>query len=185
MNALEEFRAMIEEHWPHFNPQWRENGVGFALEIDAIADRIEEENRILQAERDTAVQTATDQAGARRKLQDRIEAEYMELPRDKNGEIIHVGDIMRDRDGNEIAVDKVCSGGFFVGTRNGCFLIADGFTHVNPDTWERIEADAEQWYAADYWHAREKQTNNDVEMQRDMRIDLVRRCKSLAGADDE
>ena len=123
--------------------------------------------------------------GQLREIADRIEAEWMELPRDKDGEVIHVGDIMRDRDGNEIAVDKVCSGGFFVGTRNGCFLIADGFTHVNPDTWERIEADAEQWYAADYWHAREKQTNNDVEMQRDMRIDLVRRCKALAGVDDE
>lgn len=109
MNALEEFRELIEEHWPHSNPYWREGDMQFAPVIDAIADR--------------------------------IEAEWMELPRDKDGEVIHVGDIMRDRDGNEIAVDKVCSGGFFVGTRNGCFLIADGFTHVKPDTPESIASD--------------------------------------------
>lgn len=43
MNALEEFRAMIEEHWPHSDPYWREGEVQFAPTIGAIADRIEAE----------------------------------------------------------------------------------------------------------------------------------------------
>lgn len=43
MNALEEFRAMIEEHWPHSNLSWREGEMKFAPTIDAIADRIEAE----------------------------------------------------------------------------------------------------------------------------------------------
>lgn len=43
MNALEEFRSMIEKHWPHSNPYWREGQMKFAPTIDAIADRIEAE----------------------------------------------------------------------------------------------------------------------------------------------
>mgnify|MGYP000906736633 CR=1 FL=1 len=43
MTALEEFRAIIEEHWPHSNPGWREGQMKFAPTIDAIADRIEAE----------------------------------------------------------------------------------------------------------------------------------------------
>lgn len=34
---------MIEEHWPHSNPSWREGEMQFAQTIDAIADRIESE----------------------------------------------------------------------------------------------------------------------------------------------
>lgn len=40
MTALEELRAMIEEHWPHSNPSWREGQMKFAPTIYAIADRM-------------------------------------------------------------------------------------------------------------------------------------------------
>lgn len=60
MNALEEFRAMIEEHCPHSNPSWREGQMKFAPTIDAIADR--------------------------------IEAEYIELPKDADGVPCRLGD---------------------------------------------------------------------------------------------
>ena len=112
--------------------------------------------------------------GQLREIADRIESEWMELPRDKDGEVIHVGDIMRDRDGNEIAVDKVCSGGFFVGTRNGCFLIADGFTHVNPDTWLQVKVDALKL---------DDMVNHGISTSAQY-VSIVERCKALAGVDD-
>jgi hypothetical protein len=113
--------------------------------------------------------------GQLREIADRIESEWMELPRDKDGEVIHVGDIMRDRDGNEIAVDKVCSGGFFVGTRNGCFLIADGFTHVNPDTWLQVKVDALKL---------DDMVNHGISISA-QHVSIVERCKALAGVDDD
>lgn len=94
----------------------------------------------------------------------------MELPRDKNGEVIRIGDTMYDRDGNGAIVDKVCSGGCFVGTGYECFLVADGFTHVKPDTfkpdtWERIEKDCSY-------------IDGPADAKR-----IVKRCKKLAGVD--
>lgn len=136
MNALEELRYVTE------------NLTDKALEAEAELANVVYDPHEIYPLRDIAA---------------RIENEWIELPRDKDGDVIHIGDIMRDRDGNEIAVDKVCSGGFFVGTRNGCFLIADGFTHAKSDSWERIEADA------------------DTPEERD----LVRRCRALADDDDD
>ena len=201
MNALEELREMIEEHWPHSNPYWRENGVGFALDIDAIADHIEEENRILQAERDAAAQTATDQTEARRKLQYIIEAEYTELPKDADGVPCKPGDHVRsgdtygriteillfDRDGErwEVYLDTLDDS-----------VSADSLLHVKPeppDTQERIDADAgkgpceyfghEDMSCSDGGECRAASSHDGCYTYQ--RLDLLRRQRELDGRNDE
>lgn len=88
MAALEEFRAMIEEHWPHSNPSWRDGQMKFAPTIDAIADRIEEE--------------------------------YMELPKDADGKVIHVGDMVDLKYGSDKTVEVYGVNDHAVYTQYGC-----------------------------------------------------------------
>jgi hypothetical protein len=102
--------------------------------------------------------------GQLRYLSDRIEQEYMELPRDKDGEIIHVGDMLvpaekttQNMVGSLFIVAAVSSMSLY--DANGRCANPEWTEHRKPDTWERIEADA------------------DTPEERD----LVRRCRALAG----
>lgn len=86
------------------------------------------------------------------KLADRIDAEMVELPRDRDGMPIHVGDTVYDKfgDGEEetvrsitltsgtAAVTTVCHG-FKAGVRP-----AD-LTHTVTDSWERIADELDEW----------------------------------------
>lgn len=112
--------------------------------------------------------------GQLRQIADRIEAEYMELPRDKDGEIIHVGDMLvpaekttQNMVGSLFIVSAVSSMSLY--DANGRCANPEWTEHSKPDTWERIEADA--------WEAGSGVGNRA--------IDFVRRCKKLAGVDDE
>ena len=111
MNALEEFRAMIEEHWPHSNLSWREGEMKFAPTIDAIADR--------------------------------IEAEYMELPKDADGVPCKRGDHVRfgETEGDIKEMLLFERGWELYLTSLDDSVSADSVHHVKPDTPESIASD--------------------------------------------
>jgi hypothetical protein len=76
-------------------------------------------------------------------LADRIDAETVELPRDRDGVPIHVGDTVYLDDGRKAEVRRIqiserensigftVCGDFFA-------LWPEDFTHTAPDSWERI-----------------------------------------------
>lgn len=138
--------------------------------------------------------------GTLRTVVDRIESEWMELPRDMNGEVIHVGDRLVDagKEGH-LKSDYIWT---VVGTAaRSVFMKKDddySITHLAsdllkiyvPDTWERIEADAKK-APCDYYECEDTPCSECVRRaeagscSNAQRIDLVRRCKRLAGVDDD
>lgn len=83
-------------------------------------------------------------------MADRIEAEMVELPRDRDGVPIHVGDTVYLDDGRKAKVARIqlserehsigftVCGDFFA-------LWPEDLTHTQPDSWERIAAELEEW----------------------------------------
>lgn len=61
-------------------------------------------------------------------LADRIDSEMVELPKDADGEPIHVGDTAYLKDGREVKV-----------------RLPFELWHERPDSWERIAQDMEDW----------------------------------------
>lgn len=94
--------------------------------------------------------TSTDDYDELRYLADRIDAEMMELPRDRDGSPIHVGDTVYLDDGRKAKVTRIqlserehsigftVCGDFFA-------LWPEDLTHTNPDSWERIANELEEW----------------------------------------
>lgn len=113
-------------------------------------------------------------------IADRIENEYMELPRDKNGEVIHVGDILKSANpygriasGSKVDMISVRDTRYSI-TLDGFTLYPESLIHDKPDTWEQIEASAKE-------HDRSCVDSLCVGNA----ADLVRRCKRLAGVNDD
>ena len=89
-----------------------------------------------------------------RDLADRIDAEMVELPRDRDGVPIHVGDAVRfvGRDDVELKVDHIK---FFkdkakvyaMSERHAAYSNPTDFTHTRPDSWERIADELDDWTA--------------------------------------
>lgn len=83
-------------------------------------------------------------------LADRIDAEMMELPRDRDGSPIHVGDTVYLDDGRTAKVTRIqlserehsigftVCGDFFA-------LWPEDLTHTRPDSLERIADELEDW----------------------------------------
>ena len=92
-----------------------------------------------------------------RALADRIDAELVELPRDRDGKPIHIGDTVYAHgfpDGHGGATCEVCSIEFNEGRENRIELDAGGvvtyrtpssLTHELPDSFERIAEELEAW----------------------------------------
>lgn len=88
-----------------------------------------------------------------RELADRIDNEMVELPRDKDGKVIHVGDTVFPKDGR---ASKVTCIEFSHGLHDIALSVCGNFlpvfpenvTHEYPDSLERIADDIE---AADDW----------------------------------
>jgi len=111
-------------------------------------------------------------------IADHIESEWIKLPLDKDGEVIHIGDKVKETgDDNHLISNYIWN---VVGVaKNTVYIVphsgACNITHLAsdmvqihvPDTWDQIEADI-----ADI--------TNEATAQ-----DVVRRCKALAGVDDE
>lgn len=77
------------------------------------------------------------------KLADRIDVEMVELPKDKDGKPIHVGDTVFDRNGNkQVALIIELYGeegpGWEVNTGYSASLSPSVLTHERPDSLERI-----------------------------------------------
>lgn len=129
--------------------------------IDAIHARLEAAYDRLRAERDSMA-AALDRAEGEHDYAP--DSHYMMLPKDADGEPVHIGDVMEWPDGETFEVVGI--GG------NTLFYIKDGLAewvdarnkrHHTPDTWERIIEDALDGY-------------HDTDFDK-----LVARCKALAG----
>lgn len=83
-------------------------------------------------------------------IADRIDAEMMELPRDRDGSPIHVGDTVYLDDGREAKVTRIGIGMdddsiyTIVYGDNSSFL-PECSTHTRPDSWERIVDEFDEW----------------------------------------
>lgn len=88
-----------------------------------------------------------------RALADRIDAEMVELPRDRDGATIHVGDTVYDENGMTCEVVSFSFGrwseGMTVHATDGSSkwrdLMPGRLAHTAPDSWERIADDLEAW----------------------------------------
>lgn len=84
------------------------------------------------------------------KLADRIDSEMVELPKDRDGVPIHVGDVVYLDDGRKAEVTHIdlmwgtsCIACFASGKDHDCF--PSGISHTRPDSWERIANELEAW----------------------------------------
>lgn len=83
-------------------------------------------------------------------LADRINREMVELPRDKNGVPIHVGDMLRGCDAVLVNVFTIVEelrfdGRWEIDTTFGCITAPRLFVHDSPDSFERIADELEAW----------------------------------------
>ena len=134
--------------------------------IDAVHANLERENASLKAELDRVLGEQDDRDG------------WVELPKDADGEYIHIGDVMVYADGNTCPLPVVAL------VPPAIFLTDEGPRYADmcchaPDTWERIIRDA-------IGEGMARQRNNDsgecCERANPMNNDaLVARCKALAG----
>ena len=85
-------------------------------------------------------------------LADHIDSEMVELPKDRDGVPIHVGDTVRfvGRDDVELKVDHIT---FFkdktrvvaMSDEHAVYSNPADFTHGRPDSWERIADELDAW----------------------------------------
>lgn len=78
-------------------------------------------------------------------LAGRIDAEMVELPKDADGEPIHVGDTVYGcRSGMKMTISelRMTANGWLISTNRGYLTDAE-VTHTRPDSWERIADDIE------------------------------------------
>ena len=85
-----------------------------------------------------------------RALADRIDLEMVELPRDRDGVPIHVGDMLRGCDAVLVNVFTIVEelrfdGRWEIDTTFGCIPAPRLFVHDSPDSFERIADDLEAW----------------------------------------
>jgi len=103
--------------------------------IDAVHANLERENESLRRELDRVLGEEHDFAP---------ESHYMMLPKDADGEPIHIGDRLTDGEYTfevcELAA--FCDGSWSIRNEDGNAWAACDVTHHEPDSWERIIADA-------------------------------------------
>lgn len=84
------------------------------------------------------------------KLADRIDNELVELPRDRDGAPIHVGDTVYLDDGRMAEVTRIdllwCTTAIVCwASGKDCDCLPSGISHTRPDSWERIADELEAW----------------------------------------
>ena len=134
-----------------------------------------------------------------RALADRVDDEMVELPRDRDGVPIHVGDTVWDvEDGMEFEVKSItmyAGGAAKVNAfREGCdaHVGPTYFTHTRPDSWERLEEDSTKGLceyfgmgdAEDCKGCHAYGNRLSIGCNSVMACDIIRRAKALAGVDD-
>lgn len=112
-------------------------------------------------------------------IADRIDSEMVELPLDRDGVPIHVGDVVYLDDGCKAEVTHIdlmwgtsCIACFASGKDHDCF--PSGISHTGPDSWERIADELEAWCdGADV-------DGDACEMPRDL-ADRIRKLAEMEG----
>lgn len=113
-------------------------------------------------------------------LADRIDAEMVELPMDKDGKPIHVGDMLRGCDAVLVdvfttVVELRFNGRWEIETTFGCITEPRLFVHDSPDSLERIADELVEWC-----------DRVDVDGDAcDKPRDLAERIRKLAAKEDE
>ena len=113
-------------------------------------------------------------------LADRIDSEMVELPRDKDGATIRVGDTvwMADKGALELAVTSItlhaCGAVNVDASCEGCHahVSPSDLTHNRPDSWRRIADELEEW-------SEDNRVNVDSEIF-DRAADFADRIRRLA-----
>lgn len=114
---------------------------------------------------------------------------YVELPKDADGEYIHIGDVMEDGLDEAFTPKKVKmlmleDNEWMLNFGGGwCVMKHHEWRHHTPDTWERIIRDAVMRGADIQWRAEGGGRMTDYFVPEG--YDLVDRCKALAGGDGE
>lgn len=109
---------------------------------------------------------------------------------DADGVEIEVGDTVWTLDGLEGVVTKVDDGAAYIAYESDYAQReeADNLTHVQPDSWERLEEDAEsirQIIACNFGDFSPSDFKQSGDSLQDRVSDLVRRAKALAGVEVE
>lgn len=130
-------------------------------------------------------------------IADRIDAEMVELPKDMDGVPIHIGDTAYLYNGFKAKVKSIefNQGEQTVIFTVGCngFYPPSAFTHTRPDSWEKLDEDAEKT-ACDYALAPRDEngltTCDGCRFQKgdcyqEMMFDVLARAKKLAGIEEE
>lgn len=82
--------------------------------------------------------------GKLHELADRIDREMVELPKDADGEVIHVGDALY-RGAEDMHVESLRFNGQWEIRNSLGYIMSCGNVHTSPDSWERIADDLEDW----------------------------------------
>ena len=120
------------------------------------------------------------------KLADRIDTEMVELPRDRDGVPIHVGDTawFVGRDDVELKVDHIT---FFkdktrvvaMSDEHAVYSNPADFIHGRPDSWERIADEIERY-------ANDSRSEDEIDgMTASTLVDFAERIRKLAKKDDD
>ena len=118
-------------------------------------------------------------------IADRIDSEMVELPKDKDGVPIHVGDMMWDyMTGRKMTVTTLSTlsmrdSGWYVFTDKAGYVKASHLTHAQPDSWERIAAELDEVVDAARW------ADDSCEKLADLAERIRRLAKEDGGNDDE
>ncbi len=112
-------------------------------------------------------------------IADRIDAEMVELPKDADGEPIHVGDTVYGcRSGMKMTISelRMTANGWSISTSRGYLTDAE-VTHTRPDSWKRI-ADELEGLSVD-------SMVGDTNLVSACAIDLAERIRKLAAKEAE
>lgn len=117
-------------------------------------------------------------------LAERIDSELVELPRDRDGVPIHVGETLYLPSGVKVDVTRIFIGQGepniecveFLKTKFLFSRQAKDFTHTTPDSWESIADELEDW-------SEDNRVNGNREVF-DRAADLADRIRRLAAKED-
>jgi len=116
-------------------------------------------------------------------IADRIDSEMVELPKDRDGVTIHVGDMMWDyMTGRKMTVTTLSTlsmrdSGWYVFTDKAGYVKASHLTHAQPDSWERI-ADELEGLSVD-------SMVSDTNLLSSCALDLAKRIRKLAAKEEQ
>jgi hypothetical protein len=175
---IERIRSSITDELREWAHGFTDLYVSNERQLLAIADRIDEhadKNALSEYMRgyNTGFDAASAEVESADELRERMEREYIKMPVDADGKVIHVEDEVELLDGSKRfkAEWLEWDGEDWVVHETigyGAYHEPSSLRHVKPDSWERIIQDAVKLGYADY-----PTTCYEAE--------LVQRCKRLAG----